>query len=142
MKNKYLLLLLLLGFSNFFSCKNEQDKIPYVYVYIKKSLHDPELSTLNAIGNAVNVTGGVKGVIIYRKTLDTFLAYEQACPYDPDCGRVSIDKTGTKVIDNVCCKSEFSLILDGAVLKAPATLPLKQYQVYYNPNTEEITISN
>jgi hypothetical protein len=122
------------------NCNDQEDIIPYVYVNIYIDLNDPEYVDLNAVGNSVMVTGGVKGIIIFRKSLDEFTAFDRASPANPDCA-VNLDETGTTAIDT-CTNSKFSLLLDGAVIEGPASLPLKMYQVHYNPNTLMLQITN
>ncbi len=124
-----------------FSCRSTENKIPYVYVNLTLDLNKPEFSDLNAIGNYVYITGGVSGIVVYRDGLTDFYAYERACPYDPECGRVYVDYDHAKLIDT-CCGSEFSLTLEGALLSGPAELPLRRYATYYNTNTNQLTISN
>jgi hypothetical protein len=75
----------------FFSCKGEQNKIPNVYVNITLDLNKPDYSTLSGIGNYVYITGGVSGIVVYRDGLNEFVAYDRACPHDPECGRVYVN---------------------------------------------------
>ena len=122
-------------------CKMPENKIPYVYVDFTIDLDKPEFFELNAIGNYVYVTGGVSGIILYRDSRDVFIAYERACTFDPERGRVSVIANKYKMVDT-CCGSEFSLTLDGAVLKGPAQLPLREYKTYYFPATNELRVVN
>ena len=125
---------------NFFSCNETQDNIPYVFVDITIDLNKPEFFELNAIGNHVPITGGYSGIIVYRSSLDEFKAYERTCTYDINC-RVSVDKNNMNMLDT-CCNSEFSLTMDGGVVKGPATLPLRQYKTIYYPNSKSLRIMN
>lgn len=70
---------------------------------------------------------GYRGVLIYRLDQLTFMAYEMACPYDPEkeCARVEVDVTTFTLIDS-CCMSRYNLI-DGMPVGGPATMPLLQY---------------
>ena len=122
-------------------CKTPENKIPYVYVDFTIDLDNPEYYELNAIGNYVYVTGGVSGIVIYRDSRDIFFAYERACPYDPECGRVTVDEDSYRLVDT-CCGSEFSLTMDGAVLKGPAEMPLRKYNVFYYQATNSLRISS
>ena len=132
--------ILLLISLNFFSCNEIQSPIPYEFVDITIDLNKPEFFDLNAIGNYVPITGGYSGIIIYRSSLDEFKAYERTCTYDIDC-RVSVDDNNMNMIDT-CCNSEFSLTMDGAVVKGPATYPLRQYKTIYYPNNKSLRITN
>ncbi len=126
----------------FFSCKNKNDKIPTVYVDINIDLTDPQYNKLLGVGNYVYITGGVNGIIVYRKSFDEFSAFEQTCPYDPDCGTVWVVENEIVAKDTVCCNSEFSLLIDGAVSEGPAQLPLRNYRTSYNSNTRILRITN
>lgn len=72
-------------------------------------------------------TEGYKGVFIYRLDQNNFIAYEKACPYDPDqeCGVVDIDPNSFTLVDT-CCLSRFNIV-DGMPVDGPSTLPLLQY---------------
>ena len=126
----------------FLSCKNNTDNIPTVFVDILIDLNDPQFSKLTIPGNYEYITGGVNGIIVYRKSFDEFTAFERTCPHDPSCGKVFVDNTGYTMIDSTCCQSEFSLIIDGAVTKGPSQFPLKIYTTQYNPNSLILRITN
>ena len=70
----------------FFSCKKDtsEDRIPNVPVNFTIYLSLPQYVTLNSIGGYVTVPEyGYRGVIVYRRSLDEFVSYDLACPYDP-----------------------------------------------------------
>ncbi len=136
--------LFLVSFFLFFiSCNESKNPIPVVpvdfYIHIDS---DPSFYNLQTIGGYVYVTGGVSGILIYRSSTDEFKAYERACPYDPDCGKIYVDEGSLNAVDSTCCKSEFSLLLDGAVSKGPAQFPLRQYQCIYDQNNQILHIKN
>lgn len=112
----------------FMPCCKKEDRIPYVYVNYQLYLNNPELIDLQTAGNYVYITGGVKGIIIYTVYPGEYNAFERNCsynPYDKDAF-VKVDSTGTLM---VCkgCQSQF-MLLDGTVVKGPATRALLQYQ--------------
>ena len=76
------------------------------------------------------------GVLIYRRGLDDFLAFDATCTYrayDDYC-KLSIDSAGWKGVCP-CCESEFMLITDGAPTnKSKAYKPLMQYQTTIRSN--------
>lgn len=110
---------------------SKQGQIPNVYVNFYIYLNDPSFAPLLSVGNSVSVTGGVKGIIIYRSTFDSFTALERCSSYKPeDMCAVEIDSTRIYAVDP-CSLSKFSLV-DGTVIKGPATLPLKTYQTFYD----------
>jgi nitrite reductase/ring-hydroxylating ferredoxin subunit len=132
--NLVLFFLIAIFLTSSFNCKDKDEYVPYVWVDFYAYLSDPEFVDLNAIGNYVNVTGGYKGIVLYRKSIDEFVAYDRACAYDPlkECERVNVDETNLYLICP-CCNSKFS-ILDGSVVNSPATKPLKMYQCTFDGN--------
>ena len=136
MKNKGLFLLL--GTFSLVLClsckkkKNAEQYIPYVYVDFYISIANPQFVSLNAVGGWVYVTGGSKGIIVYRKSNDEFAAYDRHCPYQPEnaCSILSVSASGTTATDS-CCGSEF-LLIDVSVLKQPSSYPMLRYQTLFN----------
>ncbi len=119
-----------------FSCKNEtkNSNIPNVAVNIYISLQDPEFIDLAVPTGWVYVTGGSRGVIIYRVNQDEFVAYDRHCTYDPasSCGLVEMDVTNVTLSD-ACCGSVFS-VFSGIPNQGPATRALKAYQTTFDGN--------
>ena len=138
---KILILLFLFLCSTFFlvsnSCKKDkkEDNIPYVYVDFYINTNSTQFLELHSVGGWVSVTGGVRGIIIYRKAVDEFIAYERNCTYQPNntCALVSVDNSNLMLIDS-CCGSMF-LLTDGTVIKSPASIPLKQYRTSFDGAT-------
>jgi nitrite reductase/ring-hydroxylating ferredoxin subunit len=114
--------------------KNDEEFIPYVYVDFTIAVSNPQFVTLNAVGGWVYVTGGSKGIIIYRKSNDEFGAYDRHCPYLPEnsCSLLKVSSAGTTATDS-CCGSEF-LLVDGSVLKQPSSYPMLRYQTFFDGN--------
>jgi nitrite reductase/ring-hydroxylating ferredoxin subunit len=114
-----------------FSCKKDKEKpvIPYVYVNIQ--LYPNTLDYI-PISGWVYVTGGYRGLIVYRMTEGEFLAFERTCPYDPDraCARVQVETSGITAVDS-CCGSQY-ILTDGSPIKGPSVYSLQQYQTSYN----------
>jgi nitrite reductase/ring-hydroxylating ferredoxin subunit len=119
----------------FFSCKKNNDtQVPNVSVDFNVYLNEPSNSALNSVGNWVYISGqGVKGIIIYHRSIDEFVAYDRACPHDyySKSASVSVDASNVFAVDSVYCGSKFNL-LDGSVENGPATRPLKQYATDYD----------
>lgn len=122
------------------SCNKDRDLIPAVYVNFSINLSDAQFNHLQAVGNAEYVTGGVKGIIIYKESNDHFLAYDRACSFRPslECERVSLDSetNGVLMVDS-CCGSKF-LLSDGMPIQGSALLPLKQYNTYFDGNNLQV----
>lgn len=135
-------IILVLLLSSTWSCgdKKAHDSIPNVAVNLYLDINSTMYIELNTIGGWVYLTGGYKGILVYRISVDEFVAYDRACPYDPfeTCARITMDPSGLTVSDS-CCTSQFG-ILDGSVIKGPATIPLKRYNTYFDGSV--LSVSN
>lgn len=112
------------------SCKNDEESnsetIPNVAVNIQINLNNQDFLPLKLDNGFVNVTGGVKGIIVFHQSGQTYKSFERCCPYKPsvECERVSVDSSGF-FIKCDCCASQFDFL--GNVTNGPAVRPLKQY---------------
>ena len=125
-----------------FSCsKNDKGElIPTVPVNLTIYLSLPQYSSLNSIGNTVEITGGYKGIVVYRRSLDEFVAFDLACPHDPNEGKLAIDSSGVTTV-HATCNSKFSLY-DGSKIAGPSTRPMKRYNADYSSNDNAVFIYN
>ena len=130
------LIFTLFVFSGITSCSKEKNKneIPSVAVTFSIDPNSTEYLELNAVGGWVTVTGGYRGIIIYRKSFSEFMAFERACPYDWEQtnARVEVETSGLTAL---CpgCNSKY-ILLDGTPFEGPTPYPLKQYQTQYDGN--------
>lgn len=139
-KNSFALLLLLsiLLISGFYACKKNDDSVPIVPVDIYIYTSNPSFINLNAVGGWVYITGGARGILVYRKSISDFMAYDRNCTYNSNdaCAVVYVDSSNIIATDT-CCNSQFSIV-DGTVLQAPAGLPLKTYSTTFDGNVLHI----
>lgn len=116
-------------------CKKDNNGgVPVVVVDITLYVNNPSYVNLNAMGGWVYVSGGVRGILVYRASSSEFKAYDRNCTYnssDP-CATVYVDATNILAVDT-CCHSKFSLF-DGSVTQGPATFPLKAYNTTFDGN--------
>ena len=96
----------------------------------------PSYSSLTVPGGWLYVTGGYRGILIYRASQDQFMAYDRTCTYN-NTGYVQVQKSGLVAIDS-SCGSTFTL-LSGSPQHGPATVPLKQYQTYFDGTNLTVT---
>lgn len=124
-------IIFVLSVISFFSCGKDETKDLIPYVYVNFTMY-PNTIDYIAIGQWVYVTGGYKGIIIYRPQSDEFMAYERACPHDPltEGARVEVESSGLIAVDSVC-GSQF-ILTDGSPIKGPAKIPLKQYRTSWD----------
>jgi nitrite reductase/ring-hydroxylating ferredoxin subunit len=119
-------------------CKKKSDNVPQTYVNVTIYTTEPSFANLNAIGGWIYVNAGYKGIIVYRKSQDNFIALERACTFDPESTCSGINVTSDNITaQDTCCGSKF-LIYDGSITQGPATAPLNQYQTSYDGTTLHI----
>lgn len=121
------------------SCRKEKPyTIPEASVDIYIYTSNPSFISISVVGGWTYVSGGVRGILIYRKSNSEFMAYERNCTYQSSdaCATIVVDKSNIVATDT-CCHSEF-LLTDGSVLKAPASLPLKVYRNTFDGNVLHI----
>ena len=121
------------------SCKKDTDNgIPITAVDIYLYTNNPSFVNLYAIGGWAYISGGVRGILVYRKSSSEFMAYDRNCTYQPSqpCATGVVDATNSLFVDT-CCLSKFSMY-DGSVTQGPAVLPLKAYQTTYDGNVLHI----
>ncbi len=110
-----------------FACNSEQpETVPYVPVNIQINLGNPDFQDLAIDGGFVNVTGGAKGILIYRENSASYKAFERNCTFEPNgtCARIAMDSSLLFMIDT-CCSSQFDF--SGNIMSGPAAFNLVQY---------------
>jgi nitrite reductase/ring-hydroxylating ferredoxin subunit len=135
------LLLTLLLFISFAACHKDKQKTTIPYVYVSITLYPNTLtSDYIPVSGWVYVTGGYRGLIVYRMTENEFMAYERTCPYDPDEDNaiVEVDSSNIIAVDHNC-GSQY-ILTDGSPIKGPSGYPLQQYRTSYDG--EHLRISN
>lgn len=121
------------------ACKKDTNNgVPITPVDIYLYTNNPSFVNLNGVGGWVYITGGVRGILIYRKSPSEFMAYDRNCTYQSSdaCATVVVDATNILATDT-CCHSKFSMY-DGSVTQAPAGLPLKAYNTTFDGNVLHI----
>ena len=134
-------LLLIMGIACSKDSTQTDTAIPYIPVNETVNINDPKFSTLKNNGGWAYLNGGSRGIILYRESTEVVRAYERHCTFDPTevCSTVDMDAALLQANDADCCGSIFSL-LNGAIIKGPASRPLLQYQTTFDGTT--ITVTN
>jgi nitrite reductase/ring-hydroxylating ferredoxin subunit len=112
--------------------KSQQTDIPVVPVNISLNPNSTEYINLNPVNGWETITGGYSGIIVCRKSVNDFVAFERACPYDWNIStsRLVVNASGiTAACPN--CKSKF-ILTDGTPYEGPSRYTLKQYQTSYD----------
>ena len=126
--------IIILVFSLLFlsSCVDRDDYIQDVYVNIEVPVNQPEYSDLDAIGNSVFITGGVKGIIIYHANVNDYRAFDRNCSFEPSTQCAYIDSINATIASCNCCSSKFLIDQNGITANGPALLPLKEYYTSFS----------
>ncbi|MEN8786493.1 MAG: Rieske (2Fe-2S) protein [Flavobacteriales bacterium] len=131
----FLLIALALG-----SCKKNVQRAfyPPVDEYINITLIS--YNALQAPGGWAYVNGGLKGIIVYARGGNEFVAYDRNCTFEEEnsCGIATV-ATDNITIECSCDGSTYN-IFDGSVTNGPAELPLKGYNVSFNSSNSTIRI--
>jgi hypothetical protein len=127
--------------SSFQSCKPDlsDDPIPYQpFDDIVINLTLPAYINLATDGGYITLnSGGVRGIILYRKSSSTYLAFERNCSLQPNDACATVDPQIFDMKDS-CCGSIFSYST-GQPTSGPAWRPLNQYRTTLSSNTLTIT---
>ncbi|HNS12840.1 MAG TPA: hypothetical protein PKM97_09530 [Bacteroidia bacterium] len=137
-------LLIIIMISGVSACKKDKNNgsIPNVTVNISLPLALPEYAPLNSVGNSIEIDGGYKGILVYHRFQNEYIALELACSYDPLEPNAIVQKDSSNVIGiDYHCGSRFYLT-DGSVLQGPANQSLKLYQTDYDAGSNTLYIFN
>ncbi|MDD2195598.1 MAG: hypothetical protein PHE03_02000 [Bacteroidales bacterium] len=115
----------------FWSCiKEEPIIVPHVYVNFSINLSLPQYYDLNAINNAIiypNEGYDDNGIIIYRKNLEEFFAFDATCPQHIELSTaVTLDSDDSSNATCPHCEATYSLLNFG---QANNGHPLKRYRI-------------
>ena len=111
------------------SQSRSDDPVPFIpFVDIVINLNLPEYISLRTDGGYKQIDGGVRGIIVYRVSSTTYMAYERNCSFRPNeaCATVNVHTSGLYMVDP-CCSSSFSFS-DGSPTGGPAWRPLVRYR--------------
>ncbi len=121
------------------SCGKEKNYVSDVPVDIRIAANDYRISKLTSGGGAVIVSGGVAGIILYKKSSGQIVAYDRCSTFNP-VEKCAVDLNDPSITATDPCSGSIFLLEDGSSIKAPATRPLKQYLV--TVTSSQITVFN
>ena len=106
------------------SCDPLRDHpVPDVGVNVQINIMLPSYSNLQSVGGYAYVNGGVKGLVVYRKSIDEFVCFDRMSTADggTDCNPIEVDPNNTLFLNDVCSDAVYSLI-DGSLVSGNAVL--------------------
>jgi hypothetical protein len=116
------------------SCnKNKNHPVPSVPFDVTIDINLPSYNALIGVGGWTYVNGGSRGVVVYRRTLDEFVAFDRHSPADPegDCPQpLYPDPDNFLQLIDSCSGARFSLY-DGSPISG-SEFGLRMYQTVYN----------
>lgn len=115
--------------------KNQNDILPNIPFDITIDLNLPSYNELTGVGGWAYLNGGSRGIIIYRRAIDEFIAFDRHSPADL-AGTCFLplfpDATNFLVLKDTCNNATFSLY-DGSPM-TNSEYGLRQYATQYNGN--------
>lgn len=116
------------------SCRQRLHPVPDIPFNINIDINLPTYSTLQSIGSFAYVNQvGVKGIVIYRRSIDEFVAFDRmsTAAGGDTCQPLFVDPDNLLLMKDPCTASTFSLF-DGSLLTGPAEWGLRAYRVFFN----------
>ena len=133
--------ILLVGTLLFGCTKNNNHPVPNIPFDITINITLPSYSNLIGVSGWAYVNGGSKGIIVYRRGVDDFIAFDRHSPADVDgsCPPLFPDANNYLQLNDTCNTATFSLY-DGSPISG-SDYGLRMYQTAWNGN-ETLRIYN
>ncbi len=116
------------------SCKkNKNHPVPSIPFDLTIDINLPSYNTLIGVGTWAYVNGGSRGIIVYRRSIDEFVAFDRHSPADPDAlclEPLFPDPDNFLTLIDSCSTARYSLY-DGSPIQ-DSEFGLRQYQTSYN----------
>ncbi len=113
--------------------KNKIHPVPDIPFDITIDINLPSYNALIGVGSYAYVNGGSRGIIVYRRNIDEFVAFDRHSPVDVDgsCPEpLYPDLDNFLMLIDSCGPAKFSLF-DGSPVEG-SEFGLRQYQTIYN----------
>ncbi len=132
--NKRIFLLLFIIVTAISCSKNKQHPVPHYSFDANINLTLPSYADLQGVGGWAYVSGiGSKGVIVYRQSMQNFVAFDRHSPaegsFDCESGLV-VDNSNFLILNDPCSDAQFSLY-DGSIIGGNTKWGLRAYVVEY-----------
>jgi hypothetical protein len=132
-KRTYLQILFFFLIGLTFSCKkNKNHPIPSIPFDITIYTNLPSYNALESVGGWAYTSGGSKGIVIYRKSIEEFVAFDRHSPANEGSCEypISCNKDNFLQLDDSCSAATFSLF-DGSPI-SNSEYGLREYQTFWN----------
>jgi hypothetical protein len=121
-------------FTVFSGCRRNLHPVPDIPFNINVNVNLPSYSGLQSIGGYAYVDNvGVKGLVIYRRSMDEFVAFDRMSTAigGDTCAPIYVDPNNLLILLDPCTESKFSLF-DGSLIQGPAEWGLRGYRTIWN----------
>jgi hypothetical protein len=106
------------------------NRVPDVPVNIAINIYQPDFFNLTVPSGWVYITGGSRGIIVFRKSNNEFVALERHSPYQPEDNCAVVVDGDNVLVSDPCSDSQW-LISDGTIVQGPTTFALETYQASF-----------
>lgn len=141
MKIKLILLLLLCSLVQISCKKKNAHPVPLIPTDITINIYLPSYSALTGVGGWAYVAGASKGIVVYRRGVDDFVAFDRHSPAnDGKCDQaLVINVDNFLILDDLCSGAQFSLY-DGSPISG-SDWGLRQLQTTWD-GSDQLRIFN
>ena len=127
-------IIFLIGMVTFvFSCKKSNNHpIPSIPFDITINTSLPSYNNLQGVGGWTYASGGVQGIVVYRKSSEEFVAFDRKSPIQSsNCKKpLTTNPDNFLQLEDSCTNAKFSLF-DGSPISG-SEFGLRQYQTQWN----------
>jgi hypothetical protein len=107
------------------------NRVPDVPVNIAINIYQPDFFNLTVPSGWVYITGGSRGIIVYRKSTTEFVALERHSPFQPEDNCAVVVNEDNVLVSDPCSDSQW-LITDGTIVQGPTAFTLRTYQATFS----------
>ena len=107
------------------------NRVPDVPVNIAINIYQPDFFNLTVPSGWVYITGGSRGIIVYRKSTTEFIALERHSPFQPEDNCAVIVNEDNVIVSDPCSDSQW-LITDGTIIQGPTAFALETYRTSFS----------
>lgn len=131
---KLVFILLLAGLSVSSSCKkkNNLNPVPSIPLDINININLPSYNNLVNVGGWAYVEGGSRGIVVYRRSIEEFVAFDRHSPAnDGTCEQsLVVNENNSLQLDDLCSGATFSLY-DGSPMSG-SDFGLRMYLTFFD----------
>jgi len=133
MRKVFLLTMILFVLSSS-GCRQRLHPVPDIPFNINIDINLPTYSSLQSISGFAYIENvGVKGLVVYRRSIDEFVAFDRmsTAAGGDTCAPLYVDPDNLLILLDPCTASKFSLF-DGSLINGPAEWGLRSYRILFN----------